>query len=61
MYRIKGWLTIWTPIIISIRADDYPAAIGKRLEIGFGNKGESDSVAAIDTVRLEINDRFHVG
>jgi len=46
----------WMPIRISFRADDYPEAIGERLEIGFGNMGEAAAVAAFDAVRLEMTD-----
>ena len=56
MYWVEGWPTIWTPLIISFRADDYPAAIGKRLAIGFGNTGEPGSAAAFDAVRLKMAD-----
>ena len=44
------------PITVSLRADDHPEAIGKRLAIGFGNTGEPASVAAFDAVRLEMTD-----
>ena len=52
----EGWPTIWMPITVSLREDDHPEAIGKRLEIGFGNTGEPASVAVFDAVRLEMTD-----
>ena len=56
IHWLGGWPTIWTLITISSRADDYPAAVGKRLEIGFGNTGEPSLVAAFDAVRLETTE-----
>lgn len=56
IYRVGGRPTIWKLITISSRADDYPAAVGKRLEIGFGNTGEPSLVAAFDAVRLETTE-----
>ena len=56
VYWVEGCPTLWMPITVSHRADDQPEAIGKRLEIGFGNTGEPASVAAFDAVRLEMTD-----
>ena len=49
---VNDWPTIWTPIVITINADDFPDVIGQNLEIQFRNSGAAGSVAAFDLFDL---------
>jgi hypothetical protein len=52
LYWVNGWPTIYTPVEVSFNADDYPEAIGKKLNVSFRNVGEAASVLVVDLASL---------
>lgn len=54
IYWINDWPTIWQPVTLTFKADDYPDAIGKKLGIAFRNAGETGSIIGVDSVNLDI-------
>ena len=52
LYWYKDWPTVWMPLTLNFKADDYPEAIGKKLGIGFRNSGEQASKLAIDNITI---------
>jgi hypothetical protein len=55
LYWYDGWPTIWIPLEITLKANDFPELIGKKLSIGIGNAGEAESRLGVDAVALDIN------
>lgn len=53
LYWVNDWPTIWTPITVTLNADDHPDAIGQTLGISLRNTG-SGSIAAFDYVTLTV-------
>ena len=56
LYWMDGWPTIWMPVEVSLKADDYPELIGQRLSIGFRNAGEAGSELAVDKVSVSVSE-----
>jgi hypothetical protein len=54
VYWVNDWPTIYTPVTVTFNADDFPDAIGKKLNISFRNSGESASAMAVDSVTLTV-------
>lgn len=54
LYWIDDWPTIWTPVMVTLNADDHPELIGKKVQIGFRNSGEAGSELGVDLVTLSI-------
>ncbi|MEM7368100.1 MAG: family 43 glycosylhydrolase [Bacteroidota bacterium] len=52
LYWNNGWPTIWRPIEVVLVADEHTDWIGTTLSIGFRNKGEKESLLAVDQVEL---------
>ena len=48
----NGCPTIWTPITLTVRADDHPSAVGQPLTLSLRNTGDAASKAAFDGVRV---------
>jgi len=55
LFWVDGWPTIWTPITVNFKADDFPAAIGRRLGVSFRNAGHEDSRMAVDHVTMQVS------
>ena len=53
LYWVNDWPTIWTPITLSFKADDFPELIGQSLKIGFSNSGDNGSVVAFDHFSIQ--------
>ena len=53
LYWVNDWPTIWRPVEILFKADDYPEAIGKKLGIRFRNAGEENSELGVDLVSVK--------
>jgi hypothetical protein len=54
LYWVNDWPTIYIPVTVSFSANDYPEAIGKKLNVSFRNIGEAASVLAVDLAGLMI-------
>lgn len=50
---VDGWPTIWTPISVTIEADDVPALVGQPLAVALTSIGEPGSTVAFDRVTIE--------
>jgi beta-xylosidase len=55
LYWVDDWPTIWTPVTVNFKADDFPAAIGKKLGVSFRNAGHRDSKMAVDHVTVQVS------
>ena len=56
LFWINDWPTIWTPVSVVFNSDDYPTAIGKKLNISFGNIGHEDSRMGVDCITIQISE-----
>ena len=54
LYWVDGWPTIYMPVTVTINADDYPDAIGKKIKVGIRNVGEAESIMAVDKASLKL-------
>lgn len=54
IYWYEGWPTIWMPVEITLKADDFPEIAGERLDVAFRNIGQTDSKLAVDAITLFI-------
>ena len=54
IFWYDGWPTVWTPLKVSLHADDFPELIGKPFLVGFRNNGAKASVMGVDAVDLVI-------
>ena len=54
IFWYDGWPTVWTPLKVSLHADDFPELIGKPFLVGFRNNGAKASIMGVDAVDLVI-------
>jgi hypothetical protein len=54
IYWYEGWPTVWMPVEVTIKADDFPKLKGEQLEIAFRNAGVADSKLAVDAITLSV-------
>jgi hypothetical protein len=54
LYWVNDWPTIYMPIEVSFKADDYPELIGKKLSVSFRNIGDENSILAVDLLSLMV-------
>lgn len=52
LYWYDDWPTIWMPLELTIKADDFMDQIGQPLQIGFRNSGAPASQLAVDAISL---------
>ena len=50
VYWKHDWPTIWTPISVSISAEQYPALLGQQIILSIENTGDPDSIIAVDNI-----------
>jgi hypothetical protein len=50
VYWKHDWPTIWTPISVSISAEQYPALLGQQIIFSIENTGDPDSIIAVDNI-----------
>jgi len=52
---VNDWPTIYMPIEVIFKANNYPQVFGKKLGISFRNIGEANSVMAVDNITLTVS------
>lgn len=57
LYWVDGWPTIYMPVSVTLNADDYPGAVGKKLKVKIRNTGEAESVLAVDNASLVVTSK----
>ena len=50
VYWQHGWPTTWTPISVSISAEQYPNLLEEQIILSIENTGDADSVIAVDNI-----------
>ena len=56
MHIVNDWPTIWSPLTITVDADDHPDSIGKPLVVRLLNIGTEDSMIGVDHVSIKVTD-----